>query len=878
MVEVPSPSEQAEHMRRLFRVPFKAGDKANLVSLKWFQAWGDYTGFKSRGSGPFPGAVDNSDLMLDDNRMRPSLINHKDFEPISPESWKLLSQWYGGGPLIEVDMIEENKRIVPAVISGYVDVLFEEKRTNLGFLGSWTVKFLKEAACEKFKIECFGYRICFFESGEALDTSMTCSAAGLTHGVTLTLRRQSKPLPRPAMSHTSSQFQGMILGNSGAETGLVMMRRRPGIESVVKKGTAQDSVVRSVSHTGVAGHTPIRPIGQGICGLQNVGNTCYLNAALQCLMHAKPFVDYFLDETRPWRNDTSNGEIHPFVTIFASLLLDYWSGVYGVIAPRELKAAIGKKSSRFAGFGEQDSHELITFVLECLHEDLNSSRRPKEQIECIRGNGSDDIEISTRSLENFKIRDNSKIVDLFQGMLRSKMTCPKCKACVTVFEPYQTLSLPIMCDHKVDKSMFNVFIFVPFDPLKPKRQMRTEKFAGEPPDQAVARLGKSLGIENLHVACAGINSKGSIKWYETPRFGNSSDSSLWVFEIPDPSKLYAVVRLDGPKDIPIDGPYLVEINGPDTTKQEMEQIVNNYFYYLWDPAGKFDTRTITTSISKLKEKFKGIKTSGATGPKLQVNIKGASRLSKGKSLFKPCDALPFIAKKHVHARLNHAYTSAMHGFNWPRLQRQLQELIMPGGCYAEVSIEQCFEAFMKDAVLDEGNKWKCPNCEKLVCATKETKLWSTPPILIIHLKRFLQTMNGSRKIETNVTFPSEIDLEPFILESNPNRKKRYRLFAVDEHVGCINSGHYIARAFCENKKSWFRFSDSAVEVCTEQSAHSPNAYVLFYEKIDEPPEPTGEVPRVIEDATVVADLDLPDDDNTHVRPSDGLPRATAAPL
>jgi ubiquitin carboxyl-terminal hydrolase 4/11/15 len=109
-------------------------------------------------------------------------------------------------------------------------------------------------------------------------------------------------------------------------------------------------------------------------------------------------------------------------------------------------------------------------------------------------------------------------------------------------------------------------------------------------------------------------------------------------------------------------------------------------------------------------------------------------------------------------------------------------------------------------------------------------LWSAPPVLVIHLKRFEQTANGrARKLETNVLFPDEFDIGRFFV--GPKQQTRYRLFAVDEHVGCINSGHYLARAYCSSRECWYRFSDSVIEPCHLPSVHSQNAYVLFYERI-----------------------------------------------
>ena len=56
---------------------------------------------------------------------------------------------------------------------------------------------------------------------------------------------------------------------------------------------------------------------------------------------------------------------------YAGLLKDMWQGSSGRTAPHEVKSVVGKKVTKFSGFGQQDSCELINYVLDLMHEDLN---------------------------------------------------------------------------------------------------------------------------------------------------------------------------------------------------------------------------------------------------------------------------------------------------------------------------------------------------------------------------------------------------------------------------------------------------------------------------------------------------------------------------
>ena len=58
-------------------------------------------------------------------------------------------------------------------------------------------------------------------------------------------------------------------------------------------------------------------------------------------------------------------------TTYAHLLEMIWSGKYTSLQPRKIKAAIGKFAPQFTGYNQHDSQELLAFILDGLHEDLN---------------------------------------------------------------------------------------------------------------------------------------------------------------------------------------------------------------------------------------------------------------------------------------------------------------------------------------------------------------------------------------------------------------------------------------------------------------------------------------------------------------------------
>ena len=74
---------------------------------------------------------------------------------------------------------------------------------------------------------------------------------------------------------------------------------------------------------------------------------------------------------------------------YHSLLQDLWQGKDSRTAPYDLKRVLGKKIARFSGYGQQDACELLNYLLDLIHEDLNRVKK-KPYVEMPDQNGRSD--------------------------------------------------------------------------------------------------------------------------------------------------------------------------------------------------------------------------------------------------------------------------------------------------------------------------------------------------------------------------------------------------------------------------------------------------------------------------------------------------------
>ncbi|GAB1605796.1 ubiquitin carboxyl-terminal hydrolase 8-like [Argonauta hians] len=182
----------------------------------------------------------------------------------------------------------------------------------------------------------------------------------------------------------------------------------------------------------------------GLTGLKNIGNTCYMNSIIQCLSNTHSLLRYFLQDVylNHVNRNSVLGDSGEVVDEFAVIVKALWSGQYKCITPRDFKNTVGKYAPMFAGFDQHDSQEFLTFLLDQLHEGLNLVNKREPVPEQENENLPEDV-AADLAWEAYEKLNKSIIVSLFQGQLKSTLCCLACKKESITFQTFQYLSLPI---------------------------------------------------------------------------------------------------------------------------------------------------------------------------------------------------------------------------------------------------------------------------------------------------------------------------------------------------------------------------------------------------------------------------------------------------
>jgi len=187
--------------------------------------------------------------------------------------------------------------------------------------------------------------------------------------------------------------------------------------------------------------------GKGLTGLANLGNTCFMNSALQCLVHTS-LLNAFLDN-KNYRQKLQKKPESLILLEWDNLREMMWSENC-IISPGGFLAALQKVArikdkAIFTGFAQNDLPEFLGFIIDCFHTAM-----AREVMMNIKGDAQNKTDkLASKCFTMMKImykKEYSEILTMFFGISISQITSLEGNLYGTTPEPFFMLDVPIPSD------------------------------------------------------------------------------------------------------------------------------------------------------------------------------------------------------------------------------------------------------------------------------------------------------------------------------------------------------------------------------------------------------------------------------------------------
>ncbi len=557
-------------------------------------------------------------------------------------------------------------------------------------------------------------------------------------------------------------------------------------------------------------------ISQGRVGLHNLGNTCFMNSALQCLSHAMPLTRHFLSNRFKQDVNTSNplGTGGKLADAYESVLKELWlkTGIAST-TPSELKRAISRFAPRFAGCSQHDAQEFLAYLLDGLHEDLNRIRKPpyvkKPEV------GMDNMAIAgAKAWDAHQRRNDSLVMDTFYGQFKSTCVCPKCDRVSVSFDAFNHVALEIPPQQELDRVIPIVLFRAPdAGTTLPCRYGVTVKRGSFTVDLR-RNLSQLCGIppERLHLCDIYEHSIFEILKDNKPVSTIRVNDVLAAYEVPpyDDNTIHAVAthalvhenddkRMDVSSELaasaelsseegsmePFGFPFLSSFDSHSTCRQvwnRMWHTVTTTVAPEYFAKNEMDVETLKSML-----RIRVVDNAGKSRPIFlddidMNNVLGVDEEVDHASILPPTsdeEVMKYLGKdcadRFLFLRLEWAAND-----DTSKVSREEKveapALLIQRDCFLRfedhatlmdamkklreaqsnrgVTLDKCFETFTTPERLDEHNMWYCSRCKEHVRAMKTMELWRLPNILVVTLKRFeFKHVLRRDKLDTLVTFP-----------------------------------------------------------------------------------------------------------------------------
>uniref|UniRef100_A0AC35TI53 USP domain-containing protein n=1 Tax=Rhabditophanes sp. KR3021 TaxID=114890 RepID=A0AC35TI53_9BILA len=582
--------------------------------------------------------------------------------------------------------------------------------------------------------------------------------------------------------------------------------------------------------------------GEGIVGFHNMGNTCYMNSVLQCLIHIDVLADEIIHLYMALGKDAASRDRAYLTFEFAHLLLHLYYEEFKYYAPSTLKSTINRMFPDFDNSHQHCASEFLGVFLNKLNDECKELaavlHTPLNTLKYLPECPAND------HWTEFMRRENSVISQNFLGQAESTLTCLDCGDVCNRYEEFNILQLP----HPQEEKLLIQVTFVDRRNLVGTDYCWRLTF-----DQTMGDLLNMLSEEvqvpakRLYLVI--MDDKHNLYLEYSSKLNNPNQTfralDEWQKELED-KKLLALVcepLKEGEhriftmnRTIQYSENYIVKgvegivpecFNFPMTMNVFPGKTKGEEIYVFVDDIIKTFKQKADTSnrasmeVDRSKERpytLCIVDQSFSWCPSCKWN-----ELCRGCQI-KPnyvCDLLSqYIAIVWKSPALHIFYHSII-----PTVVKVGDNVTdAHAEHYRKRNIEDLYNEYKKVEMLEDG--FKCEKCSVAGSTQKRSKSMKVirePNVLIISICR-QRLVDGGKKVLKIMDY-IDTPLEDFQLNEG---ESVYSLSGIVEHEGSSTAGHYIA--ITKIGRKWYRFDDSIVTEITPSSFNPDKSYLLFYLK------------------------------------------------
>ena len=467
----------------------KVGETYYVISREWLEAWKDYVkyddeegdaidqdgnilipamknGFDSIIYSARPVDIDNM-VILDPEiniKLKPNLIENKDYEIINKQAWTDLQKWYGGGPEITREALAISNHVYveayPPVFKVFLkqeNTLAVSKKPEIVLVSkSKPVSAIMESL-KQYIIPEPNYSL-FLQCGDnfikmpkgALISSLPISDINICKLDTIQLNDfeqiafevEASPFNcfdvNDVVEYNSKQY--WIPGIIHSITSKELIIKQTWQKKLVRVSCKDIHKIRKPAMSLIHAKSKIFS-----AGLTNLGNTCYMNSILQSLFHSPLINEFFLGPSCTQtitQNNTS-----PFIKIaeeMVKLCTEMHSTKQLKILPTEFFETFSELNKSFDRGRQHDSHEFLVVILNDLHEALSQDTSLMNTTMTLNSmSNNDELQLSRDQWDLYRGIKGSVISAVFGSQTKNTLICSRCAAKKTIFEVFNYFSLPI---------------------------------------------------------------------------------------------------------------------------------------------------------------------------------------------------------------------------------------------------------------------------------------------------------------------------------------------------------------------------------------------------------------------------------------------------